>query len=59
MTHEELKAITNRVYENLENGTAAKGFLGFHERAAKAYDKYGKTEDAKAARKMADKVRGL
>lgn len=59
MTHEELKAITDRVYENVKKGTAAKGWLGLHEKAAKAYEKYGKTENAKAARKMATKVRGL
>lgn len=59
MTHEELKAIQERVYKNYENGTAAKGFLGFHERAARAYEEHGKTEDAEAAREMADRVRGL
>lgn len=57
MAHEELQAITDRVYKNVENGTAAKGWLGLHERAAKAYVKYGKDEDAKAAEAMAQKVR--
>jgi len=33
------------------------GMLNFHERAARAYAKYGKTEDAASAKKHADKIK--
>lgn len=63
MTREELQAIRDRVYGSLtydEDGKprAPRGmFHGFHEKAARAYAAHGRTEDAEAARRLAEKTR--
>lgn len=51
MTAKELKAIQKRVYDQF-NKTGEGGFKNFHNRAAKAYEKFGQTENAKMARKL-------
>lgn len=51
MTAEELKAIQEQVYSRF-NETGDGGFDGFHRKAAKAYEKFGQTENAEQARKL-------